>query len=150
MDGLRLAAAVGGDRAYVERLRAVALRPQVEAIGPWDPAAQAGRFARDWDRGGTRIIFAGPARAGCVASVAEDSRILLSSFYVEPALQGRGIGTAVLAMLLAEADVAGLPVTLTTLAGSRAANLYRRVGFTHDGSGRWEDAWARPVHGKST
>ena len=46
-----------------------------------------------------------------------------------PEEQGQGIGTAVLREVLAEADVAGVPVTLHVVATSPARRLYERLGF---------------------
>lgn len=45
-------------------------------------------------------------------------------------MQGRGIGTAVLAGLLARTDAEGVTVRLNVLQGSAARGLYERHGFT--------------------
>jgi ribosomal protein S18 acetylase RimI-like enzyme len=47
-----------------------------------------------------------------------------------PAYQRRGIGTAVLGRILAEASANRVPVTLSVLKANHAIRLYKRVGFT--------------------
>jgi GNAT superfamily N-acetyltransferase len=51
---------------------------------------------------------------------------------VAAAHRGRGIGSAGLAALLAEADAEGLPVELHVEPGNAARRLYERLGFVAD------------------
>lgn len=53
----------------------------------------------------------------------------LEHFYLSPALQGHGIGSAVLRTLLARADAERTPVRLNVLRGSAARGHYERHGF---------------------
>lgn len=46
------------------------------------------------------------------------------------AAQGQGLGTCLLGQLQAKATGAGLPLRLSVQHGNRAAELYRRTGFT--------------------
>ncbi|MDB6079401.1 MAG: N-acetyltransferase [Akkermansiaceae bacterium] len=46
-----------------------------------------------------------------------------------PGFRGRGIGTALLLQVLAEATAKQLPVRLFAFTGERAMGLYRRLGF---------------------
>jgi GNAT superfamily N-acetyltransferase len=56
--------------------------------------------------------------------------LLPAQLYVEPAFQGRGIGTAVVSDLLARAGAAGMPVDLSVPSNNgRARALYGRLGF---------------------
>ena len=74
----------------------------------------------------------------------EGDGLVLEHFYLDDAVQGRGIGGAVLRLLIAEADAAGLPIRLGVLKGSPAARLYLRHGFvwTHDEP--FDDYYERP------
>lgn len=56
----------------------------------------------------------------------------LEHFYLDPRLQGGGIGTAVLRVLLERSDRDGVTVRLNVLRGSAARRLYERHGFTVD------------------
>lgn len=73
----------------------------------------------------------GPS-CGCVTLRPFEGGRVLESFYLDPALQGRGIGGAVLAGLLARTDSEGVPVRLQVLQGSDARRLYERHGFVRD------------------
>lgn len=53
----------------------------------------------------------------------------LEHFYLEPRHQGRGLGTAVLGAVLADADADHATVRLNVLQGSPARKLYERHGF---------------------
>jgi len=54
----------------------------------------------------------------------------LEHFYLDPGVQGRGLGSAVLRTLLDRTDADGLLVRLNVLQGSAARRLYERHGFT--------------------
>jgi len=76
----------------------------------------------------TQVIVVDGERVGTVALVPGDGEMWLKHFYVEPAMQGRGIGGAVLERQL-PGDV---PVRLLVVHGSPAIRLYERHGFTHE------------------
>ena len=56
-----------------------------------------------------------------------------------------GLGTAILKVLLAEADALGLPVRLEVLTGSKADRFYLRHGFVKLGEDDIEGNYERPV-----
>ena len=99
-------------------------------IGRLDPARSAARFAREFQPGATRLIQTGGAFAGCVTVYpAADSEWLVEHFYLAPAFQGRGLGDAVMRLILAEADAAGAAIRLSVLIESAANRFYPRYGF---------------------
>lgn len=53
----------------------------------------------------------------------------LEHFHLDSSLQGRGIGSVVLRLLLERCDRDGIRVRLNALRGSRAQRLYERHGF---------------------
>jgi GNAT superfamily N-acetyltransferase len=61
--------------------------------------------------------------------------------------QGQGLGGAVLALLLAEADAAAKPVCLGVLRDSPAARFYERHGFRFTHAEEWDFYFERPVGG---
>ncbi|MEQ8398341.1 GNAT family N-acetyltransferase [Thalassobaculum sp.] len=115
-------------------LRIRVLRPHLERVGRFDPE-RARRYFRDsYDPTHLRLVLVDGRFAGCVALKPADGGLVLEHFYLDDAVQGRGVGGTVLRMLIAEADAAALPIRLGVLKGSPAARFYRRHGFvwTHD------------------
>jgi len=115
-------------------LRLRVLRPHLERVGRFDPERARRYFRAGYEPGRLRVILVEGAVAGCVAIGPGADALVLEHFYLDEAIQGRGLGGAVLRRLLAEADAAGLAVRLGVLKGSPAARLYQRHGFmwTHD------------------
>ena len=125
-------------------LRIRVLRPHLERVGRFDPERARRYFRAGYDPAHLRLILVDGAFAGCVALKPEGDGLVLEHFYLDDAVQGRGIGGAVLRLLIAEADAAGLPIRLGVLKGSPAARLYLRHGFvwTHDEP--FDDYYERP------
>lgn len=110
-------------------LRAVVMRPDLERLGRYDEHRVRQRLRDSYVPEHTSVVEADGAFAGCVTlRPFEDGRVL-ENFYLDPALQGRGIGGALLAGLLACTDTEGVPVRLQVLQGSDARRLYERHGF---------------------
>jgi len=115
-------------------LRIRVLRPHLERVGRFDPERARRYFREGYDPTHLRLLLADGAFAGCVALKPDGDGLVLEHFYIDDGFQGRGLGGAVLRLLLAEADAAGKAVRLGVLKGSPAARLYQRHGFvwTHD------------------
>jgi ribosomal protein S18 acetylase RimI-like enzyme len=120
------------------------MRPQLEAAGRWDPVRRRARMRAGFDPATMRLIEQDGRLAGCVAvTLPPGGDVELSAFYIEPALQGRGLGAAVLRALLAE--LAGREIRLEVLKGSPAARLYERHGFRRTGETAHDWLYARPA-----
>jgi GNAT superfamily N-acetyltransferase len=113
----------------VAELRAVVMRADLERLGRYDPDRVRRRLRDAFVAEHTRIIEACSSLVGCVALRPAEDAHWLEHFYLSPALQGAGIGTAVLRELLAGCDAHGSRVRLTVLQGSPARRLYERLGF---------------------
>ncbi|MEV4561258.1 GNAT family N-acetyltransferase [Kitasatospora sp. NPDC049285] len=127
-----LRTATDADVEPIAELRAVVMRPDLERLGRYDPQRVRQRLRDGFSGDHTRIVeVAGfPRLAGCV-TVRPDrpGALLLEHFYLDPELQGRGLGGAVLAEVLEHADAERLDVRLNVLQGSPARRLYERHGF---------------------
>jgi len=128
-------------------LRLRVMRSQLEAIGRFEPTRARERFRRGYSPAATRLVACDGAFAGCVTLQPDDVGFELMHFYVEPALQGRGIGGGVLRLLCAEADAAARPIHLGVLKNSPARRLYERHGFRLSHEDAWDDFLRRPVLG---
>jgi GNAT superfamily N-acetyltransferase len=81
-----------------------------------------------------RIIIADGQDVGWIQEQVEDRTINLGSFYVMPAMQGRGIGTKVLNILLTCAADQSKAMTLAVVKINPARYFYEKRGFriTHE------------------
>jgi len=141
-----LEAASAGDLEALVALRARAMRESLERIGRFDPARGRARFTREYQPEHTRLIRVDGALVGCVAlSPRAPGRLLLQHFYLEPAHSGRGLGAAVMDILMAEADAARDAVEITVVHGSRAHAFYARYGFERTGADETDVFYLRPA-----
>lgn len=131
---VRFSPAARQDLDRLIALRVRAMRPALERIGRFDPVRAGRRLTEQYRPQYTRLIWAEDAFAGCVAFAPHGpGRRMLKHFYLEPAMSGRGIGSAVMAALMAEADAEGWVVMLTVVRESDANRLYPRFGFVETG-----------------
>ncbi|MFE7463644.1 GNAT family N-acetyltransferase [Streptomyces sp. NPDC057499] len=122
------------DVETVAELRAVVMRPDLERLGRYDEHRVRQRLRDGYAPEHTSVVEVGGDFAGCVALRPVEGGLWLEHFYLSPAVQGRGIGTAVLRSLLARADAEGATVRLDVLRGSAARALYERHGFAEERS----------------
>ncbi|MER5450798.1 GNAT family N-acetyltransferase [Streptomyces sp. NPDC002766] len=121
--------ATRADLEAVAELRAVVMRPDLERLGRYDEHRVRQRLRDRFEPAHTWVIEVDGAFAGCVALRPAEDAHWLEHFLLDPRLQGRGIGSAVLRELLGRSDRAGVPVRLNVLQGSPARRLYERFGF---------------------
>ena len=119
-------------------LRLAAMRPSLQAIGRFDPERARARLAASYQAAATRWIVQRGQRVGFLARRQLADCHYLDHLYVLPALQGQGIGGAVLQQLQAEAASAGLPLCLGALRGSAANLFYQRHGFVATHEEEWD------------
>lgn len=128
------APASASDLEALTELRLTVMAESFNRIGRFNPERARAWFADTYRPETTRLIVVGEETAGCVAFYETAPGVLkLEHFYLQPHWQGRGLGTAVLDILLAEADAAGAAVRLTVLRESDAKRLYDRRGFVVTG-----------------
>ncbi|GHJ48272.1 N-acetyltransferase [Catellatospora sp. TT07R-123] len=122
--------ATAADLESAVELRAVVLRADLERLGRYDDHRVRQRLRDTYVPANTRVIEVDGAFAGCVALRPADGGHWLEHFYLDPQVQGRGVGSAVLRELLEQCDRDGVRVRLIVLRGSEAGRLYARHGFT--------------------
>ena len=94
-----------------------------------DRDLQVASFRRQWDVTQVRIITLDGADIGWLQSTTRDGTFFLGQLFVEAPLQRRGIGTAVMHRLIAEATREGQVMTLGVVKTNPAKRLYERLGF---------------------
>ncbi|MEV0575373.1 GNAT family N-acetyltransferase [Streptomyces sp. NBC_01463] len=118
------------DVEAIAEIRAVVMRPDLVRLGRYDEHRVRQRLRDSYLPEHTSVILVDGRFAGSVTLRPFEDGHCLESFFLDEALQGRGIGSAVLAALLARTDTEGVPVRLNVLQGSAARRLYERHGFT--------------------
>ena len=130
--GLRAATAADGEFCY--RVHRAAMGEYVAQVWGWDERVQAAFHRRGFEPGRFQVVTVDGADAGTLLVDRRPDGIYLGRIELDPAYQGRGVGSHLLAGLLDEAAAAGLPLTLDVLVvNSRARALYERLGFREVG-----------------
>ncbi len=119
------------------------LRADLERLGRFDPVRRRERLGAVYDPAVFRVVELAGQRLGCIAAEARGDHIALHSFYLEPAVQGRGLGGRVLAMVLA--PLPALPVRIEVLKGSRARRFWEGQGFCWVAAQDFDDVMERPA-----
>lgn len=94
-----------------------------------DRDLQVASFRRQWDVTQVRIITLDGADIGWLQSTTRDGTFFLGQLFVDAPLQRRGIGTAVMHRLIAEATREGQVMTLGVVKTNPAKRLYERLRF---------------------
>ncbi|MBO3662128.1 GNAT family N-acetyltransferase [Microbacterium stercoris] len=119
------------DAAWIAELRAAVMRADLERLGVFDAGRVRERFLGAFEPKDTRVIVVDGRDAGSIALRSADDGWWIEHFYLRSDLQGRGIGSAVFATILAEVP-AGDPIRINVLQGSPARGLYDRHGFVSE------------------
>lgn len=126
---IRLEPVRAADFDELAGIRIEAMRESLERVGRFDPERARERLRNGFAPEHTRHIVVGGERVGFVVLRPRTHDLLLDHLYVRPTWQGRSVGSAVLARVLAEADAAGLPVRVGALRESASNRFYLRHGF---------------------
>lgn len=145
LPAITLTRASPGDFGALAALRTDAMRESLERVGRFDPARARARLLAGFSAGHTRHIVAEGERVGFVVVKPEADAWLLDHLYLHPRAQGRGIGTAVLALVFAEADARGAALRVGALRQSDANRFYQRHGFLPAGDGEFDHYYLRPA-----
>ena len=131
---IALRTACSEDFVFARDLYFETMRGMIERLFGWDQSREERNFAGFFKVEEVRIIIADEQDVGWIQEQVENRTINLGSFYVMPAMQGRGIGTKVLDMLLARAADQSKAMTLAVVKINPARYFYEKRGFriTHE------------------
>jgi ribosomal protein S18 acetylase RimI-like enzyme len=124
-NGIVLRPATFDDLEWLDELHTRCMRELVNQLYEWRPE----QFRTTFDPLINHIIVVDGADAGLLSYWNEPDALRVGNLLVEPALQGRGIGTEVMRRLLASAEAELRIVRLRVLRNNRARSLYERLGF---------------------
>ena len=110
------------------------MREIIDRLFGWDQSREEKNFARFFKLNEVRIITADGQDVGWIQEQISERSINLGSFYIAPAMQGRGVGTQVLGMLLERAASEAKSMTLAVVKINPACQFYEKRGFrtTHE------------------
>lgn len=126
-------------------LRIDVMREHLERVFRYDPGCARRVFREHFHQPGLRLILVGDVTIGCVGFCVGEQEIKLDSFYLARRFHDTGLGTAILKVLLAEADALHLPTRLEVLNRSKADRFYLRHGFVKLSENAIEGTYERPV-----
>lgn len=133
------------DAERLADLRVQAMRASLEAAGRFDERRARARLLDTYVARHVREIVADGQPVGLIVVRPAGEQLMVDHFYLLPAAQGRGIGSAVLAQVCAQADAAGQAVWVGALKGSRANAFYQRHGFQLVEEAEWDNYYVRPA-----
>lgn len=126
-------------------LRVEVMREHLGRVFRYSPERARQFFREAFDEPGMRSVLIGDEMAGCVGFRIGEGEIKIDSFYLARRHHNRGLGSAILKVLLAEADALGLPVRLEVLHGSPVDRFHERHGFVKLDEDDVEAQYGRPV-----
>lgn len=131
---IALRSACDDDVAFARNLYFETMREIIDRLFGWDKGREEKNFAGFFKLDEVRIITADDQDVGWIQEQISEHSINLGSFYVVPAMQGRGIGTEVLRMLLERAARESKAMTLGVVKINPARQFYEKRGFraTHE------------------
>ena len=150
IDGLPLSfrQATAEDLDFAWFLYRELMKPLTEEVMTWHDINQRRGIERDIGGGDASIVLVGDLAAGWFSHRDEPAAVRLCQLYVMPAMQNRGIGSAIVRRLAAEAHARGKEVLLEVMKNNRARALYERLGFNVTGDTKYKFEMAcRPVRG---
>jgi len=106
------------------------MRDLIEQTWGWDDAWQRDAFQKRFAAYTVSVIEDGSRSVGSLWLEQRPDSLSIHDLATEPASQGRGIGTAVIGMVIEQGAARGLPIVLSVVpANPRAMSLYERLGF---------------------
>ncbi|MEQ4257504.1 GNAT family N-acetyltransferase [Pseudomonas syringae] len=124
-------------------IRIEAMRESLERVGRFDPVRARERFREGFSASCTHYIQVAGSKVGFVVVKPTSDGLLLDHLYIKPAVQGQGIGAAVLRQVFAHADATASTVRVGALKESDSNRFYVRHGFQLVESGEFDNYYLR-------
>ena len=123
--------ATAADAAFVYHLHRSSMQDNVaQTWGEWNEELQARMFTQWFEPAQFQIVVVDGQDAGLISVERRPMELFLSTIEILPEYQNRGVGSAVIRDVLAQAQAEGLPVGLQVLKVNPARRLYERFGFS--------------------
>ncbi|KWE58822.1 GNAT family acetyltransferase [Burkholderia ubonensis] len=145
---LTYASTTRDDAETLVQIRIASMRESLERVGRFDPQRARARFLSSFDPECCKFILVNDATVGFFLVRPADEHLTLEHLYILPAHQGKGIGSAVLASIFADADSRLLPVKVGALRGSDSNRFYLQHGFVKVADAQWDIYYVRVPCGR--
>ncbi|MEP2641557.1 GNAT family N-acetyltransferase [Roseobacter sp.] len=117
------------DFEFTRRLYIASMQPLLTALNAWNRDTIEAAFRSYFDLSEIKIVVVNGVDIGWQqVSITEDA-LCLDQLHLVPESRCRGIGTALIGAIVADARAQKKDVTLSFVNGNRAHALYRRLGF---------------------
>jgi GNAT superfamily N-acetyltransferase len=134
MKNLKLRKAIPDDSEFAYQTKKAAFREYAEKVWGWDEDEQRKLHQRRFAEHDFRVIQVADSDVGIMAMSKLPDCIKLHQMFILPEYQGRGIGEAVMKIIIKEADESQLPIRLQVLkVNPRALAFYQKLGFQRTG-----------------
>ena len=134
MQNLQLRPATISDSEFAYQTTKAAFREYAEKVWGWDEDEQRKLHQRRFAVHDFRVIQIAGTDIGIMAMERQQNCISLHQLFILPEYQGKGIGEAVMKLIINEAAEAKLPMRLQVLkVNNRAFKFYERLGFKRTG-----------------
>ena len=122
--------ALPADSAFCYDVKKIVLYDYVKKIWGWDEQVQIRFHNENFHPGLIHIVAVSGEDIGTVEIVESEQSIFISSLYILPGWQGKGIGSNIVGTLMNLAKQQGKRIALEVLKlNTRAQQLYTRLGF---------------------
>ncbi len=131
MEELNIRKADAFDSDFVFAVKKAAFRKYVEQVEGWDDTHQRELHNKRFDSHNFRIIQFQGNDVGFFSTSCTSDSLKIHQLFIHPEYQVRGIGSACMTSILADAHVAGKAVNLQVLKiNIRGIAFYQRLGFS--------------------
>lgn len=137
--------ATEADFEYLLDLSIRTMRAHLERLGRFDPERRRTRMRAHLDAGSLHRLERDGVVIGCCGLYPRGAQMELHSFFLEPALQGRGLGAEIFTALRAIHPAQGWRIEV--LKGSPARRFWERQGFRLTGEAPFDWLMERPAAG---
>lgn len=131
MEQLSLRKASENDYEFFYEVKKTVLKHYIETIWGWDEDFQRKFHEENYSVDNTNIIMVNNEDAGTLEIKEDEESIFISSLYILPAYQGKGIGSKIITDFIKQAENEKKRVELEVLKlNVGAQKLYKKLGFT--------------------
>lgn len=122
------------DIEFILNLRRKTIKPYVEAIWGWDETFQTKDFLENFQPELNKIVTYGGHDIGVLERYESEFVVNISEIHIEPAYQGKGIGSSILKTVIEQAREMNKTVKLGAFKKNHGAiKLYEQLGLHQTG-----------------